>query len=177
MWCWANCKATQWLHLTWHAGQVDIYFQIIYKMFFWGAVGELRRQGYNLAICTPKSLQVLVSIPSCFFARKICLSKHLFPGVPDLSPPWPHCLPPFHFAKPATDSLRTWIWKIFKKLSNKRKKRLGLCNDGVCHQYLDRDGNKKVQGGKRLKETQQYPLRFCRKVAKWHTKTVVPRSE
>lgn len=53
----------------------------------------------------------------------------------------------------------------------KKKKKLGLSSDGVVKKY-EKDGKTKVQGGPRLKETGEYPLKFCRKVAKWHTKFV-----
>ena len=63
-----------------------------------------------------------------------------------------------------------------KKLTWKKKKKqkLGLCSDGVVRKYKNQKGENKVVGGERLKESGQYPLKFCRTVAKWHTKHVVP---
>ena len=52
---------------------------------------------------------------------------------------------------------------------------MGLSSNGVCRHYEDKAGRRRVQGGKRLKETQEYPLKFCRIVSKWHTKSIESR--
>jgi hypothetical protein len=66
--------------------------------------------------------------------------------------------------------LRPWISKLFKKLTRKRKQKLGLSSAGVVRKYVDRAGKKRIQGGAKLKETGAYPLKFCRTVSKWHLK-------
>ena len=75
------------------------------------------------------------------------------------------------------DGLRPWISKLFKKLTRKRKLKLGLSSAGVVRKYVDRAGKRRVQGGAKLKETGEYPLKFCRTVSKWHLKLKVPGIE
>ena len=73
--------------------------------------------------------------------------------------------------------LRPWISKLFKKLTRKRKQKLGLSSAGVVRKYVDRAGKKRIQGGAKLKETGAYPLKFCRTVSKWHLKMKAPGIE
>ncbi|CAE7611092.1 unnamed protein product [Symbiodinium sp. CCMP2592] len=63
-----------------------------------------------------------------------------------------------------------FIPSLAKRLSMVRRRRLGLSSDGVVTRRKV-GGKTAVTGDKKLKSTQEYPQRFCRKVFKLHMKS------